>query len=330
MDDAGAWTHPAPGPLGPGHFGSDPFGPAPPGSELQVGALPSLPLPGDVIEHDPFGARRPAGALRKRIASVVAGIVALIAKFGAVLKGLLIAATHVKLLTTGLTALASIAAYSILFGWEFAVGLVALLFVHEMGHVIQLRREGIRASAPFFIPFLGAMIAAKSLGENALAEARVGLAGPILGSIGAAAVGIAGVLLEPSHAGNLLLGLAYFGLFLNLFNLIPVVPFDGGRAMAAVAPQMWFVGIGGLVLIGLLLQSVFAFVFVLLALREMPVRWRQLRSRTLVTAAYYRVPRRARVTIGLLYVGLIVALAAGMYSSAHLLAHYSATNINSF
>ena len=80
--------------------------------------------------------------------------------------------------------LVSVAAYAMLFGWTFAAGLVVLLFIHEMGHVIALRREGIKASAPMFIPFLGAMITSKSLGDNALAEARVGLAGPILGSLG--------------------------------------------------------------------------------------------------------------------------------------------------
>ena len=65
-----------------------------------------------------------------------------------------------------------------LWGWPFAAGFVALLFVHEMGHVIALRREGLKASAPMFIPFLGAVIAARSLGENALAEARVGTRRP--------------------------------------------------------------------------------------------------------------------------------------------------------
>ena len=74
--------------------------------------------------------------------------------------------------------LVSIAAYSILWGWKFAAGFVLLLLVHEMGHVIQLRREGIEASAPMFIPFLGAAVMAKSLGDDATAEARVGLAGP--------------------------------------------------------------------------------------------------------------------------------------------------------
>ena len=84
--------------------------------------------------------------------------------------------------------LVSVAAYSFIWGWKFAVGFVLLLLVHEMGHVIQLRREGIEASAPMFIPFLGAVVMAKSLGDDATAEARVGLAGPILGTLGALAL----------------------------------------------------------------------------------------------------------------------------------------------
>ena len=79
--------------------------------------------------------------------------------------------------------LVSIVAYQLIFGWPFAVGFVLLLLLHELGHVIQLRREGVEASAPMFIPFLGAVISAKSLGDDAAAEARVGLAGPILGTI---------------------------------------------------------------------------------------------------------------------------------------------------
>ena len=93
----------------------------------------------------------------------------------------------IKLLASTGSMFVSIAAYTVLWGWQFAVGFVALLLVHEMGHVIQLRREGLKASLPMFIPFMGAVISARSLGDDALAEARVGLAGPILGSIGAAA-----------------------------------------------------------------------------------------------------------------------------------------------
>src|SRR5580692_6427391 len=134
--------------------------------------------------ENPFGERprkaAPAGGIRKRIGSAIAALGALIAKFGVAIKALLVALPNLKLFVT------AVAAYSLFFGWWFAAGFVVLLFVHEMGHVIALRREGIPSSAPMFIPFMGAVITAKSLGDNALAEARVGLAGPILGSLGAA------------------------------------------------------------------------------------------------------------------------------------------------
>src|SRR5688572_23531540 len=108
----------------------------------------------------------------------------LIVKFGAKLKAVLLLLPKLKLFTTSASMLVSIGAYALIWGWKFAVGFVLLLLVHEMGHVIQARREGLDASAPLFIPFLGAAIALKDLPKNAAVEARVGLAGPILGTIG--------------------------------------------------------------------------------------------------------------------------------------------------
>jgi Zn-dependent protease len=271
--------------------------------------------------EDPFGRGRQRGRIRNRIASGLTALVALAAKFAGVIKAILIALPNLKVLTTMGTAAIAVASYSIFFGWELAAVFVVLIFIHEMGHVIQLRREGIKASAPMFIPFMGAFIAAKSLGENALAEAKVGLAGPILGTLGAACVALAGVLLH----SDMLIAAAYLGFFINLINLVPVVPFDGGRAMAAVAPAMWFLGLGGLVALGLLLHNPFVVFFIVLAMFEMPRRWRQLRSRSLASAAYYRVPRRHRILIGMLYVALAAALVVGMdathilYSNGHYL-----------
>ncbi len=149
----------------------------------------------------------------------------------------------VKILTTSATMLVSIAAYALIWGWTFALGFVLLLLVHEMGHVIQLRREGIEASAPMFIPFLGAVVAAKSMGDDAAAEARVGLAGPILGTL--ATLVPLGIWLATGN--EFWQALAYVGFFINLFNLLPVLPLDGGRAMAALSPWVWFVGYAGLV-----------------------------------------------------------------------------------
>src|ERR671936_2396292 len=134
--------------------------------------------------------------------------------------------------------LVSVAAYSLIWGWRFALGFVLLLLIHEMGHVLQLRREGIKASAPMFIPFLGALVAMRELPKDAAAEARVGLAGPVLGTVGA--LGALG--LYAATGNNLFRALAFMGFFLNLFNLAPVVPLDGGRAMAALSPWMWFAG----------------------------------------------------------------------------------------
>src|SRR5207248_2631021 len=117
------------------------------------------------------GRRRPdpgQSRLRRAFGPILAAIVAFVAKF----KTIILLLPKLKLLTTAGTMLVSIAAYAWLWGFPFAAGFVVLLFVHEMGHVIQLRREGIKASAPMFIPFLGAVIGAKSLGENAVAEAR--------------------------------------------------------------------------------------------------------------------------------------------------------------
>jgi Zn-dependent protease len=283
--------------------------------------LPGTPLPPGPAHpgEDPFGepTHRTIGAgnLRKRIGGAVAAVAALIAKFFAAIKGGLLLLPKLKLLTTTGTALVSVAAYSLFWGWTFAAGFVVLLFVHEMGHVIQLRREGIKASAPMFIPFLGAMIAAKSLGENALAEARVGLAGPILGTVGA------GVCLAIGEAtgSDLFRALAYIGFFLNLFNLLPVVPLDGGRAMAAMAPWMWFIGFGALVAMALLFPNPILLIIVVFGGLETWRRWKQRKTRSLEQAAYYRVSPRNRVLVGLVYVGLIALLAIGMHET-HILA----------
>lgn len=269
-------------------------------------------------EEAAFGA--PQRSWRKRAGSAGAGIVALAAKFGAYVKGAVLVLPKLKLVTTGATALVSVAAYSLFWGWPFAAGFVVLIFVHEMGHVIQLRREGIRASAPMFIPFLGAAIFSRSLGDNALAEARVGLAGPVLGTIGSAVAAVAGAL----TGSDFLLALAYVGFLLNLFNLLPVLPLDGGRAMAAMAPWMWFVGFAALIPLVFVLRGSFILLLVLVfGGREIWRRWRLRRTHSLQQAAYYRVSPRNRALVGFVYIGLIVALALGMaethilYSAGH-------------
>ena len=189
--------------------------------------VPPAPIPPVEPEaSQPSRLRRALGPL------AVVGAVAI--KFAGSPKALLLLLPKLKLLTTSASMLVSIAAYALIWGWPFAAGFVLLLLVHEMGHVIQLRREGIEASAPMFIPFLGAVVAAKSLGENATAEARVGLAGPVLGSLGAELLVPVWLLTDNDFWG----ALAFTGFFLNLFNLIPIGFLDGG-AIARAMGEAW-------------------------------------------------------------------------------------------
>ena len=230
---------------------------------------------------------------------------ALVLKFG---KVALLLLTKAKFLTTSLSMLVSVAAYALIWGWKFAAGFVALLFIHEMGHYIQLRREGVRPSGMVFIPFLGAAVGTRSLGGSALAEARVGLAGPILGSL--ACLIPAGLWLATGE--EFWQALAFTGFFLNLFNLVPVVPFDGGRAMAAMAPWMWFVGLGAMALLLFLAPNPFVVLFLLLGAFTTYQRWKNRKSGEEGNLAYYRVKPAHRLVVGAVYVGLIVLLAVGM------------------
>jgi Zn-dependent protease len=261
------------------------------------------PSPGAGRPDDPFGQERQSPLRRLFGPLLVAG--AFLLKFG---KVALLALPKLKVLTTSGSMIVSIAAYSLIWGWRFAVGFVVLLFVHEMGHVIQLRREGIKASAPVFIPFLGAAVWAKSLGDDAAAEARVGLAGPVLGTIGAAAC----IPLASLTGNDLFTALAFTGFFLNLFNLLPIVPLDGGRAMAAMSPWMWLVGVFAMVVAVFAFPNPIIILIALLGIFETYRRFKALRSGDEKVRAYYRVTPRQRVLVGLVYVGLIVVLVLGM------------------
>ncbi|HEX4281173.1 MAG TPA: site-2 protease family protein [Solirubrobacteraceae bacterium] len=273
-----------------------PFGPV--GAQEQP-----LPEPEPAFEQQ----RRGPGPIRRRLSAIGAAIVAVLAK----LKAIILLLPKVKLLASSGTILVSLAAYAVIWGWPFAAGFVALLFVHEMGHAIQLRREGIKASWPMFIPFLGAVIAARSLGDNATAEARVGLAGPILGSIGAAAC----VLVWHATGNDLWRALAFTGFFLNLFNLLPVVPLDGGRAMAAMAPWMWFVGFAAIIPLAIIFPNPIILLILVFAGFETYKRWKQRRAGGLAQEAYYRVRPLDRALIAAVYLSLVALLVVGMHAT---------------
>ena len=179
-----------------------------------------------------------------------------------------------KLFLVGLTKLptllsmaASVGLYWTIWGWRFAVGLVASIYVHEMGHVFALRRYGIAASAPMFIPGLGAFIRSKSVMTSPRESARVGLAGPLFG-LGATVVVYAAHL---ATGWESLAAIARVGAWVNLFNLLPLATLDGGRGfssftrlqrgLAAVVLALCWVGTHeGLLLLLLVCAAARAFV----------------------------------------------------------------------
>ncbi len=241
---------------------------------------------------------------KRRIAPLGAALIAFLAK----LKAIILLLPKVKLLVTAGSMAVSVAAYASIWGFGFAIGFVILVLVHELGHVIELRRMGIRASAPMFIPFLGAVISARSLGDSALAEAKVGLAGPILGSIGSGAC----LVIWQLTGHDYWRALAFTGLFLNLFNLLPVVPLDGGRAMAAMSPWMWFAGLAGIVALAILFPNPIILIIAVVTAYETYRRWQQRRAGGSDQQAYYRVAPRDRLLIGAIYLALVALLVIGM------------------
>jgi Zn-dependent protease len=251
------------------------------------------------------GSGRERGLLKRfGGAAVAAGL--LLLKFGAKVKVLLFALPKLKLFATSASMLVSIAAYQLIFGWPFAVGFVLLLLLHELGHVIQLRREGVEASAPMFIPFLGAVISAKSLGDDAAAEARVGLAGPILGTIAT----LVPLGLWLATGDDFWRALAYIGFFLNLFNLLPVLPLDGGRAMAALSPWVWFAGFAGLIVLTFFFPNPILILVLLFGGFESWRRWKNRKSPE--AQAYHDIPTRTRVFVAATYLLLAALLAVGV------------------
>jgi Zn-dependent protease len=282
-------------------------------SEYPTGSWPRHPAPTPPAPSEPdYEPIHPGSGRRdwrERAKRWGGPIIAALVLVATKLKAILLLLPKLKIFTTSASMLVSIGAYALIWGWQFAVGLVLLLLVHEMGHVIQLRREGIEASAPMFIPFLGAVVAAKSLGDDAAAEARVGLAGPILGTIGT----LVPLALWLATGEEFWQALTYVGFFINLFNLLPVLPLDGGRAMAALSPWVWFAGYAGLVALTFIFPNPILILILLIGGYESWQRWKTRKSPE--ARAYHAIPARTRALVAITYLGLAVALAVGVSES---------------
>ncbi|MDD5309825.1 MAG: site-2 protease family protein [Deltaproteobacteria bacterium] len=246
--------------------------------------------------------REPASRLKKLLLPL--GVVGVVLWK---LKVVLVAALKFlpMLLKTGGTMFLSIWLYAMAWGWWFAAGFVALMLVHECGHLVAARRVGLAVSAPMFIPFMGAFIALKDAPPDAWVEAQVGIGGPLLGSAGAAAcLGLGFATHTP-----LLVALAYSGFFLNLFNLVPIGFLDGGRIAAALSPWLWLMGA---VVTGILMFLDFNLILLVIFVMALPRLWSLFRRKSPEEERYYEVTPARRLIMGLLYFGLAAALVAGM------------------
>ncbi len=209
----------------------------------------------------------------------------------------------VAMLTLGPTAamaismLVSLAVYALAFGLKFAIGFVLLLLAHELGHVIASRAVGLGVTSPVFVPFIGAVIRLKQAPVNAKMEANVAIGGPALGTL-SALVCLVFYLWTDSI---LLLVIAYTACLLNLFNLIPCDPLDGGRIAVAISPHMWWLGsivIGG---IFLYTHNVFILIIFLFSLYRLWCNDNQ-------DDIYYHLSLQQRLTVLWWYLGLVAVL----------------------
>ena len=266
-------------------------------------AVPEEPLRG----YEPIQPEPAWRSLARKLWAPIVALGLLLWKF----KFVLAAVFKFKLFTTAASMVVSIAAWALLYPWQVATGFMLLILVHELGHVLEARRQGLPTSAPMFIPFLGAFITMKQMPPNAWREAQVALAGPIVGSAGAAAVWVAAEALD----SNLLRVIAYIGFFVNLFNLLPIVPLDGGRAVAALHPAFWLVGLAALAALLFVWPNPILLVILLIGALELWSRWR---GRGAAEAeGYYRIAPWQRIAVGVTYLAL-AALLVGAMAATHI------------
>ena len=247
---------------------------------------------------------------KKGVLGILAVIGAVLVKFKVViffifakLKFLLITLKLGKFASTLMSMLFTIVIYAQMYGWAFGLGFVLLIFAHEMGHYIVAKRVNINVSGPVFIPFFGAFISMKEQPTDAVTEAKMAAGGPILGSLAA----LTCVLIYMATDNNIFLALAYSGFMINLFNLIPVHPLDGGRIVTAISPKMWLIGIPILLFISIKFFNPILVIFLIMGCIQAYKQWKD------PNAEYYNTGMDTKIIYSLIYFGLMAALGFGIF-----------------
>jgi Zn-dependent protease len=199
------------------------------------------------------------------------------------------------------------------YGWIFGVGFVLLILIHELGHGAAIKRAGLQAGYPVFIPFLGAFISLKGQIREPLVEADIALAGPIAG----AAASTVCVALYFATNGRMWLALAHAGFFLNLFNMTPISPLDGGRAARVFSRNAWLAGLGILAALFVVTRAPQLLLIGFFAASNAFSRAGRLRAADPALAAVEPEDRR---NVAFVFFGLCVFLATGTYLAGLVLA----------
>lgn len=203
-----------------------------------------------------------------------------------------------QLAISGGTMLVTIGAYAVKMGLRFAFGFVLLTVVHELGHALMIRAKGLRAGAMVFIPFVGGAVTLKDQPRSAFDDAQIGLAGPIAGTLASV-----GCLLVYRWGGSVLyLALAFAGFLLNLFNLLPIGPLDGGRIAGGISKWIWV--FGGVVLFYVMIAWNSPMLILILILGGFQIY----KSITRPDQSFYSITAGQRTAIAVIYFTLVLFL----------------------
>ncbi len=194
--------------------------------------------------------------------------------------------------------------YATIYGLPFAAGFVGMILIHEMGHYLAAKQRGLDVGLPAFIPFVGAWINLREQPHNSETEAYIAYAGPFVGTLAA----FAGYFWARQTGSDLWMAIAYSGFMINLFNLIPMSPLDGGRITQVLSPRIWFLGAPMLVALFFYIPSPMLILIFILAIPSLIAAWRY-DPNSPEALRYRSIPTATRIEYAILYLGLAAVLA---------------------
>jgi len=194
--------------------------------------------------------------------------------------------------------------YATIYGLPFAAGFVGMILIHEMGHYVAAKQRGLDVGLPAFIPFVGAWINLREQPHNSETEAYVAYAGPFIGTLAA----FTAYFWARRTGSDLWMAIAYSGFMINLFNLIPMSPLDGGRITQVLSPRIWFLGAPMLVALFFYIPSPMLILIFILSVPSLIAAWRY-DPNSPEALAYRSTPAATRIQYAILYLGLAVVLA---------------------